>query len=73
MFRKIKALTAEGRFSAWFLSIFPFAIAVVITLIKPDYFTQVMDFGIFWDLVGATVFLLAVNVVAMRTITNIKV
>ena len=73
MFRKVKALTAEGRFSAWFLSVFPFVLVLGIQLIKPDYYTQVMDLPIFPQLVAATFFLLGVNIVAMRVITNIKV
>ena len=73
MFRKVKALTAEGRFSAWFLSIFPFVVAVCIQLIKPDYYTQVMDFAYFPQLVLATIILLVINIVAMRVITALKV
>jgi tight adherence protein B len=73
MFRKVKALTAEGRFSAWFLSIFPLVLVFGIQLIKPDYYTQVMDVPIFPQLVAATIILLMINVVAMRVITNIKV
>ncbi len=73
MFRKVKALTAEGRFSAWFLSVFPFVLVLGIQLVKPDYYTQVMDVPIFPQLVAATVILLGINVVAMRVITNIKV
>jgi tight adherence protein B len=73
MFRKVKALTAEGRFSAWFLSIFPLTLVFAIQAIKPDYYTQVMNVSIFPQLVAATVILLGINVVAMRIITNIKV
>lgn len=73
MFRKVKALTAEGRFSAWFLSIFPLVLIFVIQLIKPDYYTQVMDMPIFPYLVGVTVVLLTINMIAMRIITKIKV
>jgi tight adherence protein B len=69
----VKALTAEGRFSAWFLSIFPLMLVLIIQLVKPDYYTQVMDVPIFPQLVAATIILLAINVVAMRVITTIKV
>jgi tight adherence protein B len=73
MFRKVKALTAEGRFSAWFLSAFPLALIFIVQLIKPDYYTQVMDLPVFPYLVGATAILLIINVIAMRIITNLKV
>jgi tight adherence protein B len=73
MFRKVRALTAEGRFSAWFLSVFPLVLIFLIQMIKPDYYTQVMNLPIFYTLVYATVVLLLVNVIAMRMITTIKV
>src|SRR5262245_61426617 len=73
MFRKVKALTAEGRFSAWFLSLFPFVLIFVIQLIKPDYYTQVMNIPAFPYLVMVTIILLLINVIAMRVITKIKV
>jgi tight adherence protein B len=73
MFRKVRALTAEGRFSAWFLSAFPVVLIFLIQMIKPDYYTQVMNLPIFYTLVYATVLLLLVNVIAMRMITSIKV
>lgn len=73
MFRKVAAITAEGRFSAYFLSGFPFFIATMIQLIKPDYYTQVMNVPLFAPLAIATAVLLIMNVVAMRILTNIKV
>jgi tight adherence protein B len=73
MFRKVKALTAEGRFSAWFLSVFPFVLIFVIQLIKRDYYTQVMNLPVFPYLVALTLVLLIINVFAMRVITKLKV
>jgi tight adherence protein B len=73
MFRKVKALTAEGRLSAWLLSIFPIALIFLIQMAKPDYYTQVMSIPSFPYLVGLTVGLLVINVIAMRVITKIKV
>lgn len=73
MFRKVKAITAEGRFSAWMLSLFPLAIAGAIMLVRPNYYSQVMDFPYFPHLVTLVVLLLAINVVAMRILTTLKV
>jgi tight adherence protein B len=73
MFRKVKALTAEGRFSAWALSLFPFGIAGMIQLIQPNYFTRVADFVYFPHLVVLAVVMLALNVVAMQVLTTLKV
>jgi tight adherence protein B len=39
----VKALTAEGRLSAVFLSAMPFILVGVITLLSPQYFTSVQD------------------------------
>ncbi len=73
LFRKVKALTVEGRFSAWFLSCFPAVVVLGIQAVKPDYYTRVMDFPYFPHLVTVTVILLIVNVIAMRLITKIEV
>lgn len=73
MFRKVNAITAEGRFSAWMLSIFPLVIAGMITLVRRNYYTQVMDFKYFPHLVVLVALMLIVNVVAMRILTTLKV
>lgn len=73
MFRKVSALTAEGRFSAWALSFFPLGIAGMIQLIQPNYFTRVADFAYFPHLVVLAVVMLVLNVVAMQILTSLKV
>ena len=73
MFRKVKAMTAEGRFSAWLLSLFPFVIGGGIELVRPGYFTQVADFPYFPHLVVLTFVLLVMNIFVMRFLTTIKV
>ena len=73
MFRKVRAITADGRISAWFLSAFPVTMIFLMQLIKPDYYTQVADHPMFKPMVIATFMLLVVNVLAMRLMTNFKV
>jgi len=73
MFRKVKAITAEGRFSAWLLSFFPLISGVGVWLVKPDYFSNVADYPYFDYLVVATLVMLVVNIVVMLAITKIRV
>jgi tight adherence protein B len=40
---KVRALSAEGRMSGYFLSIMPFLLFGIITLMSPNYFTSVQD------------------------------
>lgn len=73
MFRKIKAVSAEGRLSAIFLSTFPLVLAGALYLINPEYYAQVSDDPMFRFLAGLTGFLLLVNVGVMRWLVNFKV
>lgn len=73
LFRKVRALTAEGRFSAYFLSSFPVGMIFAMNALQPGYYEKVADFALFPHLVGVTVFLLFVNVIAMRMITKLEV
>ncbi len=73
MRRQIRVLTAEGRLSAWVLTLLPIAIAVYMFAVNPDYigllFTTKM--GLF--MVGIAVFLLVAGVLWMRKIVDIDV
>ena len=73
LMRKVKALTAEGRFSAWFLSAFPVGMIFVMNIVNPGYYHKVSDFEHFWHLSLLVLVMLIVNVIAMRIITTIKV
>ncbi|MDE2184281.1 MAG: type II secretion system F family protein [Alphaproteobacteria bacterium] len=73
MFRKVKAITAEGRLSAWLLSFFPILIGLGIQFVKPDYYIKVADFAYFTPLVIITAIMLVVNILVMVWITKLKV
>jgi tight adherence protein B len=73
LFRKVKALTAEGRFSAYFLSLFPVVMIVAMNALQPGYYEKVADYVLFPHLVALTFLLLIVNVFAMRMITKLEV
>jgi tight adherence protein B len=73
MFGKIRAITAEGRWSSWFLSLFPIGMVLAVQGVKPDYYTQVADHPLFAVLAAITAVLLVLNLVFMRLLTKIKV
>lgn len=73
LFRRVKAITAEAKWSGGFLSMFPILALVVINLIKPDYYDAVKETEYY---VPAAIFVatfLVVNMIVMRILVNIKV
>jgi len=73
LFRKTRALTVEGRFSAWFLSLFPIVMIFVMGAMQPGYYEKVGDFAYFQHLVVLTFSLLLINIMAMKMITKLEV
>ena len=73
MFRKVRAITAEGRLSAWFLSLFPVVMGLFLISVKSDYYAPIAEDSMFPWIVGITIALLIVNVVVMRWMVAIKV
>ena len=73
LFRKVKAITAEARWSGWFLSIFPIVALLLVQLVRPDYYERVDDHPLFIPGAILTFILLVVNVIFMRILVNIKV
>jgi tight adherence protein B len=73
LFRRVKAITAEAKWSGMFLSVFPIGALVMISVIKPDYYDGVKETAYFIPaclVVGA---FLVVNVIFMKIMVNIKV
>ena len=73
LFRKVKAITAEARWSGIFLSAFPILAAVGINVMKPDYYAEVIDTTYFIPAVAVVCVFLVVNIFYMRMMVNIKV
>ncbi len=73
LFRKVTAITAEARWSGWFLSAFPVVALLVVQVVKPDYYDGVVDHALFVPATIAVGIMLAINVVFMRMMVNIKV
>lgn len=73
LFRKVNAITAEARWSGWFLSSFPILALIVVNLISPNYYAGVTDHFLFVPACIAVAVMLIINVLFMRMMVNIKV
>lgn len=73
LFRRVRAITAEAKWSGMFLSGFPIAAMIMIQLLKPDYYDEVKETAAFIPAALAVGVFLLVNVIYMRIMVNIKV
>ncbi len=73
LFRKVRAITAEAKWSGMFLSGFPIAAMIMITVIKPDYYDEVKEMPIFIPIALVVFAFLIVNILYMRKMVDIKV
>ena len=73
LFRRVKAITAEAKWSGMFLSVFPLAALVGINVISPNYYDEVKETAAFIPACLVVAAFLVVNVVVMRSLVNIKV
>ncbi|PVA05793.1 type II secretion system F family protein [Thalassorhabdomicrobium marinisediminis] len=73
LFRRVKAITAEAKWSGMFLSVFPLGALVMINLIQPNYYDDVKETSVFIPACLAVAGFLVANVVVMRRLVNIKV
>jgi tight adherence protein B len=73
LFRRVKAITAEAKWSGMFLSAFPIVALVMIQILKPDYYDEVKETSAYIPAALAVGTLLVVNVIYMRAMVNIRV
>jgi tight adherence protein B len=73
MRRQVKVLTAEGRLSAYVLVALPFAIALYMTAVNPDYIGLLVTTTIGLFMLGTAAVLIVIGVFWMRKIVNIDV
>ncbi|WP_151719954.1 type II secretion system F family protein [Gemmobacter serpentinus] len=73
LFRRVRAITAEAKWSGMFLSAFPALALGMILMIKPDYFDQVQESALFTPVAIGVFAMLVVNVIFMKIMVNIKV
>jgi len=73
LFRRVKAITAEAKWSGTFLSGFPLGALVMINVIQPNYYDDVKETAVFIPACLVVAGFLIANVFVMRALVNIKV
>ena len=73
LFRRVKAITAEAKWSGKFLSGFPIVCLIVINITDPNYYDEVRDHAMFIPACFFVGIMLTVNLIVMRILTDIKV
>lgn len=71
--RKIRTLSAEGRVSAWVLTLVPFGLAGVLYLTSPDYLTILFDNERGLAMLATSGVLMLLGIVWMRKIIRIEI
>ena len=73
MFKKIRAISAEGRMSAKILALMPFAFAAFVFTSRPNYYLNAVDDPLFWPLVGVALALELAGILIMYKLVNFRV
>ncbi|WP_028029027.1 type II secretion system F family protein [Gemmobacter nectariphilus] len=73
LFRRVKAITAEAKWSGMFLSGFPIGAMIMIQVLKPDYYDEVKETAYFIPTALVVGAFLTINVIYMKIMVNIKV
>jgi tight adherence protein B len=73
LFRRVRAITAEAKWSGMFLSGFPIAALLMINVIQPDYYDEVKGTSAYIPAALFVITFLIINVIYMKVMTNIKV
>jgi tight adherence protein B len=69
----VRVLSAEGRMSAWILTILPFALGFMLQLMNPKFLSVLWTDPLGLKMVGAAMFLMVVGIFAMWRISKIRV
>jgi tight adherence protein B len=70
---KVRAISAEGRLSAIFLTVMPFALFGIITLLQPDYFFSIRNHPITMPALILGLLMLGVGNIIIYRMVNFKV
>lgn len=70
--RKVKAISTEGRMSAYILTAVPALLAAAMMVLMPNFYGDILDEPLTWYLLGATMFWLGVGNAVMFKMSNFK-
>ena len=70
---KIKAISSEGRTTAWVLGSMPVVEAALISVVNPDHLTPLFNTSVGNTMLAATVAVISLGVFVVRQMVNIKV
>jgi tight adherence protein B len=73
LFGEVRTMSAEGRLSAWILSLLPFVLALVVHLVHPKFLAVLWTDPAGHTLIAAALTGIAVGVLWMRAIVRIRV
>jgi tight adherence protein B len=68
----IKALAAEGKFSAYILMAMPVGIVVMLMLVNPGYMNVMFTHPLGWGMIAASIILMTIGGLWMRKIIDLK-
>jgi tight adherence protein B len=71
--RDLRALTAEGRLSAYVLGALPFFLATVLLFVNPTYLNPLFTTAIGWTLVAGAGVMMGISFVFMKKIVKVEV
>jgi tight adherence protein B len=73
LFAQVRVLSAEGKLSAWILSLLPFAAALMIQLTNPSFLEVLYTDPTGRMMIGGALFMMLLGIMVMRNIINIRV
>jgi len=73
LFRRVRAITAEAKWSGVFLSGFPIVALIGINVVSPDYYADVKETSLFIPAALVVAGFLVANIFVMKSLVNIKV
>jgi tight adherence protein B len=73
LFRRVRAITAEAKWSGNFLSGFPIVALIGINVLQPDYYDEVKETAYFIPAALVVAAFLVANIFVIRSLVNIKV